>query len=96
MIQEVLAESFSSYKLASFLGSFLFADIHLPHHDIFLFGPGFFSILIPLAIWFIMMFLVSILFIFARVKSGSIFGAIACNSGYILGMSLFVYHFLLL
>lgn len=95
MIQEVLAERLSSDKLASFWGSFLFAAIHLPQHDIFFSGSGFFSILIPLAIWFILMFLVSILFIFARVKSGSIFGAIACHSGYILGMNLFVYHVLL-
>ena len=96
MIQEVLAQRLSSYKLAGFWGSFLFAAIHLPHHDIFFSGPGFFRILFPLSIWFILMFLISILFIFARVKSGSIFGAIACHSGYILGMNLFVYYFLLL
>jgi len=95
MIQEVLAERLTSYKLASFWGSFLFAAIHLPHHDIFFSGLGYFSIIIPLAIWFVMMYLVSILFIFARIKSGSIFGAIACHSGYILGMNLFIYHFLL-
>lgn len=95
MVQEVLHERLSSYKLAGFWSSFLFAAIHLPHHEIFFSGLGFFSILIPLAIWFILMFLVSKLFIFARVKSGSIFGAIACHSGFILGMNLFVYHVLI-
>lgn len=96
IIQEVLTERFSSYKQAGFWGSFLFAAIHLPHHLVFFSGSSFFSILIPLLIWFILMFLVSILFIFARQKCGSIFGAIACHSGYILGMNLFVYYFLLL
>ncbi len=95
MIQEVLAERLANYKLAGFWGSFLFAVIHLPPHDLFFSGTGFFSLIIPLAIWFVLMFVVSILFIFARAKSGSIFGAIACHSGYILGMNMFVNYFLL-
>ena len=96
MLQEVFAKKLASYKLAGFWSSLLFAAIHLPHHDIFFSSPGFFKTLVPLAIWFIFMFLVSTLFIFARIKSGSILGAIACHSGYILGMNLFVYYFLLL
>ncbi len=95
MIYEVLAERLSGYRWAALISSLAFAAIHIPHHDIIYAGKSFFSILIPVILWFIIMFLVSYLFIYVRIKSGSILGAILCHSGYILGMNLFVYYVLL-
>ncbi|EEG76049.1 Abortive infection protein [Dethiobacter alkaliphilus AHT 1] len=95
IIHEVLGEKLSSYKMAGFWSSFLFAAIHLPHHNIFFTAQSFLTGFVPLFIWFAFMFIVSYLFIWARVKSGSILGAILCHSGYILGMNLFVYNVLL-
>ncbi len=95
MIYEVLADKLSSYKRAGFWSSIAFAAIHIPHHGIVFADRRFVSILIPIILWFGIMYLVSQLFIFARRKSGSILGAIVCHSGYILGMNLFVYHVLL-
>lgn len=95
IIHKVLDNKLSSYKLAGFWSSLAFAIIHIPHHDIFFADQSFVSILIPLTLWVVIMFLVSYLFIYAREKSDSILGAIFCHSGYILGMNLFVYFVLL-
>ncbi len=95
MIYEVLANRLSSYKWAGFLSSISFAVIHIPHHDIIFAGKGFLDVFIPIILWSILMFLVSYLFIFTRIKSGSILGAILCHSGFIMGMNMFVYFVLM-
>ncbi|UNC91162.1 CPBP family intramembrane metalloprotease [Candidatus Contubernalis alkalaceticus] len=95
MIHEVLAKRLSSYKWAGFLSSISFAAIHIPHYDLIFAGRGFTNTFVPMSLWFLFMFLVSYLFIYARSKSGSIFGAILCHSGYILGMNSYIYFALL-
>lgn len=95
IIHEVLARKLSSGKWAGFWSSVAFALIHIPHHDVVLADVGLVGMLMPLLLWSIFMFLASYLFILARNKTGSIFGAISCHSGYILGMNLFIYMVLL-
>lgn len=105
MIYEVVARRFSSRRLSSrrlsgsqlaaLWSSLAFALIHIPHHDIVFAHRAFTSIFVPLFLWVMLMFAVCYLFVFARRKSGSIWGAIVCHAGYILGMNLFVYFVLL-
>lgn len=95
IIQEVLQERTSSYGRGAFWSSLLFAIIHIPHHGLVFSRTGFVNILLPILLWTIIMFLFSLMFLYARKKSGSVLGAIVCHSGYILGMNLFIYFFLL-
>lgn len=95
IIQEILANKTGSYKSAVFLSSLSFAIIHLPHHKLFFQRQNLTNSFIPLFLWTVFMFLVSYLFMYAREKTDSIWGAILCHSGYILGMKLIVYFILL-
>lgn len=71
---------------ASVIDSSLFALTHLAHFGIVFINNAWQFLFVPALIWVVSMYLVSRMFFFFKVKSGSIWGAVVCHAGFNLGM----------
>ena len=95
IIMEVLRDTFSNRKVAEILSSIAFAVAHISHYDLVFSGRPFFEVFMPMLLFVVLMFFLSYVFIFARQKSGSIWGAVIAHAGSMLGLHLAVYFSIL-
>lgn len=81
-------------KKAAMVDSLAFATTHVAHFGL-VFVSGVWSFHpIPTLIWVAGMFLASILFFWAKKRSGSLLGAIICHAGFNLGMIYSIFYLL--
>ncbi|WP_316777319.1 type II CAAX endopeptidase family protein [Pedobacter antarcticus] len=81
-------------KKASAADSLIFAIVHISHFGI-IYNNGHWDYLIaPGLIWFLAMFLISLLFFLFRRYTGSILGSIACHAAFNLGMTYCIFYLL--
>lgn len=80
---------------ASILDSLAFSITHLAHFGIIYHAGSWKLLAIPAIIWVIFMFLASRLFFIIKIKSGSVYGAVASHAGFNLGMTWFIFYSIL-
>lgn len=78
-------------RTATFADAAFFGVTHLAHYGLILNGKNY-SILPSAFVWIFLMMLVSIVFSFMRTKSHSIWGSVACHSGFNLGMMFCIFY----
>ena len=79
-------------KLASIVDSGVFALVHLSHFGIVYVSGVWKFYPLPSIIWLTSMFVLSLVFIFFKDKSQSIWGAVLCHSGFNLGMIYCIFY----
>ena len=94
LIHKSFSTSFGD-KNARYIDSTAFALTHLAHFGIVYIAAGFTFLPLPAALWVAFMFLSGLLFAVAKLKTGSIWGAVACHAGFNLAMTWFVFYRLL-
>lgn len=77
---------------ASILDGLAFALVHIAHFGLVYINQKFAFYPMPTLLWVISMFLLSLLFYMCKRKSGSLLGAIACHSGFNLGMIYSIFY----
>lgn len=80
---------------ASVWDSFAFALTHLAHFGIVYMAGGWTILVVPGILWVLGMFLSSRVFYWCKVKSGSIFGAMASHAGFNLMMIYLIFYHIL-
>ncbi len=81
-------------KKASIIDSLAFALTHISHFGLVFVGGSWGFYLIPAIIWVTSMFVVSLLFFQMKKRTGSIWGAVLCHSGFNLGMIYSIFYLL--
>lgn len=94
LIHDSLAQDIGESR-ASMADSLAFALTHLAHFGLLYTSGGWRFVWLPALIWVILMFLASRLFYLCRAWTGSIQGAILCHAGFNLGMTYFIYFYIL-
>lgn len=80
---------------ASKIDSAAFALTHLAHFGIVFHEGQWHFLVIPAILWVAMMFFVCRIFFLIRIKAGSLFGPIACHAGFNLGMTYWIFYWVL-
>ena len=94
LIHESFVRKFGRNR-ASAIDSLAFAIVHLAHFGIVYVGSNLKIFWIPGLLWMLLMFMVSRLFFYCKIKAGSIYGPIICHAGFNLAMTYFImYHIL--
>ncbi len=93
MIHETIREK-TNEKIATLVNSFAFALVHIFHFGFVVEGTTLHYLVGPGIVWFLLMFILSILFTVCRKKSGSIFPAILAHSSFNLIMCLTTFFIL--
>ncbi|MGR3809254.1 CPBP family intramembrane glutamic endopeptidase [Jiulongibacter sp. NS-SX5] len=93
IVHESFAQSFGS-KTASLIDASAFAITHIAHFGLVFLDGSWKFFAIPTIIWVLAMFLVSLLFFYAKQKSNSLLGAIAAHAGFNLGMIYSIFYLL--
>jgi uncharacterized protein len=91
IVHSSFAKSIGDRK-ASVADSSAFALTHISHFGLVFINNHWNLLIIPALIWVLSLFLVSILFFVFKKKSGSLFGAIMCHSGFNLGMIYCIFY----
>jgi hypothetical protein len=92
MSQEAFADKWGSNR-ATFIEASFFGATHLAHHGLVATAVGWKFVPSGL-VWVVLMMAVSYLLAFMRSKSGSIWGAVVCHSGFNLGMMMSIIYLL--
>ena len=82
-------------RRASEIDSAAFALTHLAHFGIVFTAAGWIFKPVPAILWVISMFWISRCFFYVKQKSGSIWGAVLSHAGFNLGMTYFIFYFIL-
>lgn len=93
IVHSSFAKSVGERK-ASIIDSTAFAVTHISHFGLVFLMNQWKFLTVPALIWVLMMFLVSMLFIYFRKKTESILGAIICHAGFNLGMTYSIFYLL--
>ncbi len=93
IVHSSFAKSVGERK-ASVIDSTAFAVTHISHFGLVFLMSKWKFLTVPALIWVLMMFLVSMLFIYFRRKTDSILGAIICHAGFNLGMTYSIFYLL--
>jgi membrane protease YdiL (CAAX protease family) len=93
IVHSSFATSFGD-KPAALYDGLAFALVHIAHFGLVYINNRFVIFLVPMLIWVISMFLLSLLFYFFKMKCGSLLGAIVCHSGFNLGMIYSIFYLL--
>lgn len=92
----LIHQSFSNRvgdHVASVIDSGAFALTHLAHFGLVFIAGSWQFLWFPAILWVLLMFLAGRLFYYMKVKTGSVFGAVACHAGFNLAMTyLMAYH----
>ncbi len=94
MIHETIREK-TNEKIATLVNSFAFALVHIFHFGFVVEGTTLHYLVGPGIVWFLLMFILSILFTVCRKKSGNIFSAILAHSSFNLIMCVTTFFILL-
>jgi len=79
-------------RRASITDSAAFAITHLSHFGIVYVSGAWQLLPVPALVWVTGMFLVSLLFLFFKKRTGSLLGAILCHAGFNLGMTYAIFY----
>ena len=79
-------------KIAAVIESTAFAITHIAHFGLVYMGGQWDFLIIPTMIWVLGMFAVSLLFLYFKRRSGSIWGAVTCHAGFNLGMIFCIFY----
>jgi hypothetical protein len=85
----------SGEKKASIIDSLAFALTHLAHFGIVFISGTWKFLFIPALLWVAAMFIASRIFFYCKQKSGAVYGAVSCHAGFNLGMTYFIFYFLM-
>lgn len=91
VIHQVVEERWT-WGIAAVANATLFALVHLLHHGIYRGLDGIETMPISGAIWFVLMFIASLIFTIARRKSGSIWASVLAHSGFNLVMNFTIFY----
>ena len=80
------------HKVASIIDSAAFSITHLAHFGIVFYHGQWDLLVIPALVWMTLLFLVCLFFNYAKLKSGSILGAIIAHAGFNLAMIYFIFY----
>lgn len=94
LIHDSFARDVGNFR-ASLVDSSAFALTHLAHFGMLYIGGSWTFAWLPALLWIVLMFLASRLFYLCRVWARSIWGAVLCHAGFNLGMTYFIYFFIL-
>jgi len=94
LIHDSFAQDVGNFR-ASLIDSSAFALIHLSHFGILYIDGSWTFAWLPALLWVVLMFLASRLFYRCRVWADSIWGAVCCHAGFNLGMTYFIYFYIL-
>ena len=94
LIHQSFAPKFGE-NVASKIDSSAFALTHLAHFG-FVYDQGEWQFLfVPALLWVALMYFLCRLFFLMKIKSGSLFGPISCHAGFNLGMTFWIFYFVL-
>jgi uncharacterized protein len=93
MVHSCFHQSWGS-KAASLADGLAFSLVHLSHFGIVYFNSTWHFLPVPAALWVAGMFLISLLFIYCKKLSHSIWGAVVCHSAFNLGMIYCIFYLL--
>lgn len=82
-------------RRASYIDSAAFAITHLAHFGILYTATGWIVKPIPALLWMLLMFVVSRVFFYCRIRAASISGAIFSHAGFNLAMIFSIFYFIL-
>jgi uncharacterized protein len=77
---------------ASLVDSSAFALTHIAHFGLVFVNNRWAFLVLPTLIWVSAMFLLSLLFLFFKKRSGSIWGAVVCHAAFNLGMTYCIFY----
>lgn len=93
LVHSSFARSFGETR-AAICDGLAFALVHIAHFGLVYINKELAIYPIPMLIWVLSMFLLSLLFYLCRKKSGSLLGAVVCHSGFNLGMIYCIFYLL--
>ncbi len=79
-------------KIAAIIESGAFAITHIAHFGLIYLNGQWNFLIIPALIWVLAMFAVSLLFLYFKKRSVSIWGAVVCHAGFNLGMIFCIFY----
>lgn len=90
-IHEAFASSFGKIK-AIYFESGAFAITHLAHFGLIIENNTWQFLYLPSLLWFCFMFILGLIFNYAKIKLHSIWGAVVCHAGFNIGMTYCIFY----